>query len=205
VAEIVERAGKEDLLGAQRADVVVIFCDLRGFTAFSAKADPEEVMRVLGEYYEALGAIIVRYEATLTHFAGDGMMVLLNAPVPCPDNPAIRGVRMAADMQSAVQAIIAGWRARGHALGFGIGLAKGVATVGRIGYEGRHDYTAIGSVANLASRLCDEAGDGQILIDPAAAAAVSEIMAVTRLEARELKGFGEQVSIYAVATERVAA
>src|SRR5918993_1362522 len=118
-------------------------------------------------------AIIMRYAATLTHFSGDGMMVLLNAPVPCPDDPALRGVRMAGDMQAAVQALIAGWCARGHALGFGVGLAKGMATVGRIGYEGRHDYTAIGRVANLASRLCSAAEDKQILIDANAAKDVS--------------------------------
>ncbi len=201
VAELVERAGKEDLLGAQRADVVVVFCDLRGFTAFSAKAEPDEIMRVLGEYYEALGAIIMRYEATLTHFSGDGIMVLLNAPVPCPDNPAVRAVRMTRDMQSAVQTLIHGWRVRGHALGFGVGLAKGIATVGRIGYEGRHDYTAIGRVANLASRLCSAADDGQILADADAAAAVSADVSLEAIGSRALKGFGEQLEVYAVAAE----
>lgn len=209
VAELVEKAGKEDLLGAQKADVVVVFCDLRGFTAFSAKAEPEEIMRLLGEYYEALGAIIMRYEATLTHFSGDGLMVLLNAPVPCPDNPALRAMRMARDMQDAVQVLIIGWRARGHALGFGVGLAKGVATVGRIGYEGRHDYTAIGRVANLASRLCSSADDKQILVDETAAAAVPDGVTLEPVGTRELKGFGESVTVHALAAprrdERVAA
>lgn len=199
VAELVESAGKDDLLGAQRAEVVVVFCDLRGFTAFSAKADPEEIMRVLGEYYEALGAIIMRYAATLTHFSGDGMMVLLNAPVPCPDDPTLRGVRMARDMQAAVQALIASWRQRGHTLGFGMGLAKGIATVGRIGYEGRHDYTAVGRVANLASRLCSAAEDKQILIDANAADAVANTVALSAIGGRELKGFGESVAVFAVA------
>ena len=110
-------------------------------------------MGLLQEYYEALGAIITRYEATLTCFMGDGLMLLLNAPVPCPE-PALRGLRMALEMQAAVQALIGGWRARGHAIGFGVGLAKGAATVGRIGYEGRQEYTAIGNVVNLASRIC---------------------------------------------------
>ena len=201
VAELVESAGKEDLLGAQRAEVVVVFCDLRGFTAFSGKAEPEEVMRVLGEYYDALGKIIMRHEATLTHFSGDGLMVLLNAPVPCPDNPAERAVRMAREMQDAVQALIAGWRARGHALGFGVGLAKGIATVGRIGYEGRHDYTAIGRVANLASRLCSAAEDKQILVDANAAAEVSASVALDAVGSRELKGFGDAVAVYAIAGE----
>lgn len=202
VAELVESAGKDDLLGAQKADVVVVFCDLRGFTAFSAKAEPEEIMRVLGEYYDALGAIIMRYEATLTHFSGDGLMVLLNAPVPCPDNPAQRAVRMASDMQAAVQGLIRGWRGRGHALGFGVGLAKGIATVGRIGYEGRHDYTAIGRVANLASRLCSAADDKQILIDANAAATVSDEVTLEAVGSRELKGFGEQIAVYAIAAGR---
>lgn len=204
VAELVEKAGQSDMLAGQRADVVVVFCDLRGFTAFSSRAEAEEIMRVLGEYYEALGAIIMRYAATLTHFSGDGLMVLLNAPVPCPDNPAARAVRMARDMQAAVQTLIAGWRARGHAIGFGIGLAKGIATVGRIGYEGRHDYTAVGPVANLASRLCSAAEDGQILTDANAAAAAAGEVEMTALGARELKGFADSVAVYAVA-ERAAA
>ena len=204
VAELVESAGKEDLLGAQKADVVVVFCDLRGFTAFSSKAEPEEIMKLLAEYYEALGAIIMRYAATLTHFSGDGLMVLLNAPVPCPDDPATRGVRMAEDMQAAVQALILEWRRRGYALGFGIGLAKGIATVGRIGYEGRHDYTAVGRVANLASRLCSAADDKQILVDSSMAAALSGTVALTMLGTRELKGFGESVAVAAVAAKAAA-
>ncbi|MBL8663196.1 MAG: adenylate/guanylate cyclase domain-containing protein [Candidatus Odyssella sp.] len=202
VAELVESAGKEDLLGAQKADVVVVFCDLRGFTAFSAKAEPEEIMRVLGDYYDALGAIIMRHEATLTHFSGDGLMVLLNAPVPSPDDPALRAVRMARDMQSAVQGLIAAWAAQGHRLGFGVGLARGIATVGRIGYEGRHDYTAIGRVANLASRLCSAAEDRQILVDHAVATAVSGEIALDAAGTRELKGFGDSVAVYAIAQGR---
>jgi class 3 adenylate cyclase len=204
VAELVESAGKEDLLGAQKADVVVVFCDLRGFTAFSAKAEPEEIMKLLAEYYEALGAIIMRYAATLTHFSGDGLMVLLNAPVRCPDDPAMRGVRMAEDMQAAVQSLIAEWKKRGYALGFGIGLAKGIATVGRIGYEGRHDYTAVGRVANLASRLCSAAEDRQILVDANLASAVTGAVALTQLGTRELKGFGESVAVSAVAAKAAA-
>ena len=135
VAELVE-GSDEALLDSHRAEVVVLFCDLRGFTGFSGAARPEEVMGLLQEYYEALGEIITRYEATLTCFMGDGLMLLLNAPVPCPD-PALRGVRMALEMQAAVQSLILGWRARGYTVGFGVGLAKGPATVGRIGYEGR--------------------------------------------------------------------
>src|SRR5207245_9481561 len=132
VAELVESAGQDNLLDSQRAEVVAVFCDLRGFTAFAGHADAGEVMGLLQEYYEALGAIITRYEATLTCFLGDGLMLLLNAPVPCPE-PALRGVQMAVEMQHSVQALIINWRARGHTVGFGVGLAKGPATVGRIG------------------------------------------------------------------------
>jgi class 3 adenylate cyclase len=198
VAEIVEHSGDSSLLDARRADVVVVFCDLRGFTDFSAKAEPEEIMGVLGEYYEAVGQNIVRHEATLTHFSGDGLMVLLNAPMICPDNPALRAIRMAEDMQASVQALIVRWRRRGQVVGFGIGIAKGVATVGRVGYEGRHDYTAIGNVSNLASRLCASAEDGQILIDPIAADIVADTVALTLLGTRRLRGFDEPVVIHAV-------
>ena len=154
-------------------------------------------MGLLQEYYEALGAIITRYEATLTCFMADGLMLLLNAPVPCPE-PALRGVHMALDMQAAVQALIVGWRARGYTIGFGIGLAKGRATVGRIGYEGRTDYTAIGSIVNLASRMCASAEDGQILIDPTAAAEVSDAIALVPLGTRPLRGFADAVPVFSV-------
>jgi adenylate cyclase len=198
VAEIVERSGDGTLLDARLADVVIVFCDLRGFTDFSGKVEPEEIMRVLGEYYEAVGKSIMRHEATLTHFSGDGLMVLVNAPVPCADDPALRAVRMAEDMQAAVQALTVRWHARGQVIGFGIGLAKGIATVGRVGYEGRHDYTAVGNVVNLASRLCSSAEDGQILTDPIAAAAVADAVALAALGTRTLKGFTEPVPVYAV-------
>jgi adenylate cyclase len=197
VAELVEGSDQEALLDSHRTEVVVIFCDLRGFTSFSGVAEPEEVMGLLQEYYEALGAIITRYEATLTCFMGDGLMLLLNAPVPCPE-PALRGVRMAAEMQSSVQSLMTGWRARGHAVGFGVGLAKGPATVGRIGYEGRNDYTAIGNVVNLASRICAAAEDGQILIDAAAAAEVGDGFGLTPLGTRPLRGFAEAVPVFSV-------
>lgn len=197
VAELVEVSHQEALLNSHRAEVVVIFCDLRGFTSFSETSEPEEVMRVLKEYYEALGAIITRYEATLTCFMGDGLMLLLNAPVPCPE-PALRGLRMALEMQAAVQVLIAGWHARGHSIGFGVGLAKGPATVGRIGYEGRHEYTAIGSIVNLASRICAAADDGQILIDATVAAEVGEAVAVTPLGAHSLRGFAEAIPVFSV-------
>jgi adenylate cyclase len=205
VAELVERAGQDDLLEGHRAEVVVVFCDLRGFTAFSAAAAPEAIMGVLADYHETLGAIIKRYEATLISFTGDGLMLLLNAPVRCPDNPAERAVRMAVDMQNAVQTLILGWRRRGHHIGFGIGLARGEATVGRIGYEGRLDYTAIGSVTNLASRLCAAAEDRQILIDDVAAASVRSTIALDALGTRLFKGFDEAVPVFTVGQKIVAA
>ncbi len=197
VAELVEGSDQEALLDSHRAEIVVIFCDLRGFTGFSNAAEPEEVMGVLQEYYEALGAIIRRYEATLTCFMGDGLMLLLNAPIPCPD-PALQGIRMASEMQASVQSVMTGWRARGHTIGFGVGVAKGPATVGRIGYEGRHDYTAIGNVVNLASRMCAAAEDGQILIDAAVAEEVGSAFALSPLGTRPLRGFAEVVPVFSV-------
>jgi adenylate cyclase len=124
-------------------------------------------------------------------------MLLLNAPVPCPD-PAMRGVEMAVEMQGSVQSLMAGWRARGHTIGFGVGLGKGPATVGRIDYEGRSDYTAIGSVVNLASRICAAAGDGQILIDGTVAAEVGTAFRLAPLGTRPLRGFAEAVPVFAV-------
>jgi adenylate cyclase len=198
IAELVEDSDQEALLDSHRAEVVVIFCDLRGFTGFAGAAGPDEVMGLLQEYYAALGAIITRYEATLTCFMGDGLMLLLNAPVPCPA-PALRALHMAVEMQASVQALITGWRARGHTIGFGVGLAKGPATVGRIGYEGRNDYTAIGNVVNLASRICAAAEDGQILIDDAAASEIGDAFALWPLGTRPLRGFPEAVPVFAVA------
>jgi adenylate cyclase len=197
IAELVEGSDREALLDSHRAEVVVIFCDLRGFTGFSGAAAPEEVMGLLQQYYEALGAIITRYGATLTCFMGDGLMLLLNAPVPCAE-PALQGLRMAAEMQASVQSLMRDWRGRGHTIGFGVGLAKGPATVGRIGYEGRSDYTAIGNVVNLASRICAAAEDGQILIDAAAAAEVRDAFELAPLGTRPLRGFAEAVPVFSV-------
>jgi adenylate cyclase len=187
----------EPLLDSHRADVVVIFCDLRGFTSFSGSATPDEVMGLVQEYYGALGEIITRYEATLTCFMGDGVMLLLNAPMPCPE-PAVRGVQMAVEMQGSMRPLLDHWRSRGHTIGFGVGLAKGPATVGRIGYEGRSDYTAIGSVVNLASRISGAAEDGQILIDSATAAEIGERLPLVALGALSLRGFAEAVPVFSI-------
>lgn len=197
VAELVDRTGDDSVLDGRRVEVVVVFCDLRGFTAFSAQSEPETVMAVLGEYYGALEKVVSAHEATLMSFTGDGAMVLVNAPVACPD-PALRAVTMASDMQMSVQKLLAGWRALGHRLGFGVGLAMGPATVGRIGSESRLDYTAIGNVTNLASRLCASADDSEILIDRFAARAVASSVPLVELDARVLKGFDQPVPVFAV-------
>jgi class 3 adenylate cyclase len=171
LANVIESSGSDELLKSHRREVAVVFCDLRGFTAFAEATDPEEVMRVLGEYHAGLGALINKYEGTLERFVGDGLLVLFNDPLPCPD-PSARAVRMAIDMRTCVTDLAATWRQSGHELGFGIGIAHGETTLGQIGFEGRLDYSAIGTVPNLAARLCGEARDGQILIDPKVQAAV---------------------------------
>jgi adenylate cyclase len=197
VAELVDRKGDDGVLEGRRAEVVAVFCDLRGFTAFSTRAAPEEVMSVLSEYYEALGRIITQYAATLTSFSGDGLMVLVNAPVPV-EEPALRAVNLAVEMQKSVQELIMGWQERGHHIGFGMGLAMGPATVGRIGYENRFDYTAIGSVVNLAARLCASAADQEILTDTAVAEAVMGSLAIIPLGLRSLKGYDEAIPVFGV-------
>jgi class 3 adenylate cyclase len=197
VAELVDRTGDESLLDGRRVEVVVVFCDLRNFTAFSVTAEPENVMHLLREYYDALERVVSAHEATLINFSGDGAMVLVNAPVSCPD-PALRAVHMARDMQTSVQKLLVNWRTLDSRLGFGVGLAMGPATVGQIGTEGRLHYNAIGNVANLASRLCSSAGDSQILIDRAAADAVGSSVPLVELDARTLKGFDQPVPVFSV-------
>ncbi len=202
VAELVEKAGDERMLAGQRAEVVAVFCDLRGFTAFSAHAEPEDIMQLLREYYEALGAIVTRYEVTLTSFSADGLMILVNAPVPC-EEPALHAVKMAVDMQDSTQELISGWRQRGYEIGFGMGLAMGWATVGRIGYEARVDYTAIGNVVNLASRLCSSAEDRQILIDYSVTRHLPGNMPIVDLGTRQFKGLEGHVRVYNVETQGI--
>jgi adenylate cyclase len=197
VAELVDRSGDDRVLDGRRVEVVVVFCDLRGFTGFAARADTGTVIRVLRDYYDVLERVVNAHEATLINFFGDGAMVLLNAPVSLPD-PAPRAIDMVRDMQRAVQVLLSAWRALDAGLGFGIGLAMGPATVGRIGSEGRLDYTAVGNVVNLASRLCDSAEDGQILVDRIAAEAIGTKAPLLPLDARELKGFDQPVPVFAV-------
>jgi adenylate cyclase len=200
VAELVDRKGDDGVLEGRRTEVVAVFCDLRGFTAFSARATPDEVMSVLSEYYDALGRIITKYAATLTTFSGDGLMVLVNAPVPV-EEPAVLAVDLAAEMQQCVQELIVRWRERDHRIGFGVGLAIGPATVGRIGYESRFDYTAIGTVVNLAARLCASAADREILADVAIAEAVNGKRAMISLGMRSIKGYDEELPVYGISFE----
>ncbi len=176
IADTIISSGGEAILEHHRRDIVVLFCDMRGFTAFSETAEPEDVMAVLGEYHAALGPLIHRYEGTLDRFAGDGLIVFFNDPVPCPD-PALRALRLAVEMRDRVSSLARSWAARGHEIGFGVGIAQGYATLGRIGFAERSDYTAIGTVTNLAARLCDEAGDGQILVTRRIAAAIDDSIA----------------------------
>jgi len=173
----------------------VVFCDLRGFTAFSETGEPEEVMGVLREYHEAMGALIFRFEGTLERFAGDGLMVFFNDPVPC-EYPAAQAVKMAVGMRERLGELITGWRKRGHQLGFGVGIDQGYATLGQIGFEGRFDYAAIGTVTNLASRLCDESKTTQILISQRVYGAVEELVDVEPMGELALKGLNRTITTY---------
>lgn len=195
VADLIDRGGDDHVLDGRRTHVVVLFCDLRGFTPFSVGARPDEVMSVLSAYYEALGRVINEFAATLISFTGDGLMVLVNAPVPV-DDPDLRAVDMAVEMQNAVQRLIADWRERGYRLGFGVGLASGEATVGRIGYENRFDYTAIGSVVNLAARLCATARDREILCDAAVHAAVGARRSLVLHGSLPIKGYADPQPVF---------
>ena len=163
LAELIVSDQREDLMASHRREITVVFCDLRGFTAFSEVAEPEEVMGVLREYHDAMGPLIFQFEATLEHFAGDGMMAIFNDPVPCKD-PAHRAVRMGWAMQERIADLQVDWQRRGYDLGLGVGIAMGYATLGQIGFEGRFHYGAIGTVLNIASRLCNHANSGQILM-----------------------------------------
>jgi len=195
VTELILSSGDERVLESHRRAITVLFCDLRGFTAFSETAEPEEVMSVLREYHAALGNLIHKHEGTVERFAGDAIMVLFNDPLPCPD-PNLRAVRMAVEMRDAVAQLAAGWRKHGHELGFGMGIAHGYATLGRIGFEGRFDYSAIGTVVNLAARLCGQAQAGQILIDPKVYAAVDTLVDTEPAGELVLKGLTRAIKAF---------
>jgi class 3 adenylate cyclase len=193
LADLIVRGGADDPLKTHRREVTVVFLDLRGFTAFAEGSDPEEVMGVLHEYHAEMGQLILAHEGTLERFTGDGMMIFFNDPLLIP-NPAERALRMAVAMRERATALASRWRRRGYELELAIGIAKGFATIGAIGFEGRWDYGAIGTVTNLAARLCGEARPGQILIAPRVLADVEELVEVEELGALTLKGFTRPVA-----------
>jgi adenylate cyclase len=198
LAELIVSSGEERILESHRRDIVVVFCDLRGFTSFAETAEPEEMLDLLREYHQALGPLVTRSEGTLGHFSGDGIMVFFNDPLPCPD-PAERAVRMAAEMREAVARLQVDWRRRGREIGFGVGIAQGYATLGQIGFAERVDYTAIGTVCNLAARLCDAAADGQILVSKRIAGAVEGNVRLEEIGDLALKGLSQAVAVFNVA------
>jgi len=193
VAQLIASSdGHDSLLDSHRREVTVVFCDLRGFTAFTESTEPEEAMNVLREYHAALGELIFRYEGTLDRYAGDGVMILFNAPIQFPDHTR-RAVKMAVEMRDTIGVLTQKWRNRGHSLGFGVGVALGYATLGQIGFEQRLEYAAIGSVTNLASRLCDEAKAGQIIASQRAYGMVEQWTEAAPIDALNLKGFNHPV------------
>ncbi|MDR7449382.1 MAG: response regulator [Armatimonadota bacterium] len=204
LAELVVSAGEERLLESHRREITAVFCDLRGFTAFAETAEPEEVLGLLREYHGAVGEVVFAFGGTLERFVGDGILVFFNDPVPVSD-PALRAVRMAVAMRERVQQLLEAWRRRGHALGFGVGIAEGFATLGAVGASWRMDYTAIGTVTNLASRLCDEAAPGQILVSQRVLADVETAVEAEPLGPLVLKGFSRPVPAYNVRALRTEA
>jgi adenylate cyclase len=197
LAELIVSRGDEKILESHRREIVVVFCDLRGYTAFTETAEPEEVLDFLREYHGALGPLVSQFEGTLDQFSGDGIMVFFNDPVPIPD-PAARAVKMAMAMREATGELIVSWRRRDRELGFGAGIAQGYATLGQIGFAERSGYTAIGTVCNLSARLCAEAKDGQILISGRVAAAVETAVPLEDLGSLALKGLSQPVSAFNV-------
>ncbi len=197
VADLIVASGNESQLESHRREITALFCDLRGFTGFSESSDPEDVMALLREYHAAIGGIIHKHSGTLERYAGDGVMVIFNDPVPV-ENPALKAVQMALEMRAALAALIDKWRRLGHDLGFGIGISHGYATLGTIGFEGRFDYAAIGTVSNVASRLCDEAQSGQILIAPRVLMAVENVVTVEPAGEFELKGIRRPMAVHNV-------
>ena len=197
LADLVVSSGDESFLDSHRRDITVVFCDLRAFTAFAETAEPEEVMGVLDDYYQALGDLVTRFEGTLERFTGDGLMVFFNDPLPCEDAP-LRAVRMAVAMRNRIQGLAKGWARHGYDLALGVGVAQGYATLGRIGFEGRSDYTAIGTCTNLAARLCAEARPWQILLSPRVHAAVEEFVTSEPVGELTLRGFSRPVATFNV-------
>jgi adenylate cyclase len=197
LVDLVIDSGDEGFLSSHRREIVVVFCDLRGFTPFAESSEPEEVMEVLAEYHRALGELIYRFEGTLERFTGDGLMVFFNDPLPV-DDAAERAVTMAVAMRDRVTELAAAWHRRGHDLGFGIGIAQGFATLGRIGFEGRFDYAAIGSVTNLAARLCAAAASWQVLVAQRVFSAAEGLAIGEPLGELDLRGFSKPIRAFDV-------
>jgi adenylate cyclase len=195
IAETIK--SRPEALEPHRREITVCFCDLRGFTAFSESAAPEDLIQVVREYHAAMGELIFQFEGTLEHFEGDGMMVFFNDPLPCDDPPG-RAVQMAIAMRERAGGLIAMWERRGHHLGFAMGIAAGYATLGRIGFEGRFDYGAIGSVTNVASRLCGEAEPNQILVTQRICGALDDRVAAERVGDLTLKGLSQPVTAFSI-------
>jgi len=197
VAKLIISSGNDHLLESHRKAITVVSCDLRGFTAFAEIAEPEESMLLLREYHTTLGAVINKFEGTVERFAGDGLLVLFNDPLPCPD-PSVRAVEMAVQMRDEIAKLEEKWRKHGRNIGFGMGIAHGYATLGCIGFEGRFQYSATGTVANLACRLCDAAQNGQIFIDAKVHAEVEMMTEVEPAGELVLKGFHEPIRAFSV-------
>jgi GAF domain-containing protein len=197
LADLIVAQGDDSILESHRREIVVVFCDLRGFTGFAERAEPEEVMALLGDYHAAMGPIVASFEGTLDHYAGDGIMVFFNDPLPTPE-PARRAIEMAVAMRKAAVGLLKTWHRHGHVLGFGVGISQGYATLGQIGFAERMDYTAIGTVTNLAARLCGEANDGQILISRRVAVAVEDMTSLEEIGDLSLKGLSQAVAVYNV-------
>lgn len=197
IGELILAGEVDDPLKTRRRDITVVFTDLRGFTAFTETAEPEEVMSVLRDYHDALGRIVMAHDGTIEHFAGDGMMIVFNDPLPVAEHE-LAAIRMTLDMREGVARLAANWKRRGHDLGFGVGIANGYATIGAIGFEGRRDYGVIGTVCNLASRLCSEAKSGQILISQRVCGKVEQKVRLEPAGELALKGFHRPVPAYDV-------
>ena len=197
LAEVAMSSGADSLLESHRREIAVLFADLAGWTAFSETTEPEEVMGVISEFHETIGRIVATFEATVGWFAGDGLMAWFNDPYPCPV-PAGRAAEMAIAMRDAMAARTAAWRQRGHQLDFAVGISLGYATIGKIGFEGRYEYGAVGSVLNLASRLSDEAGPGQILMSARALSSAENVVDAERIPDLKLKGFAKPVMAFSV-------
>ena len=197
VADLIVQRGEDSLLQSHRRQIATVFCDLRGFTAFSETEEPEDVMEILQSFHETMGRLIHEHEGTIDHRAGDGIMVIFNDPLPCED-PARRAVSLAVTMRDHMRKLTADWYRLGHKLGFGVGVSFGYATLGMVGFEGRFDYTANGSAVNLAARLCDEAKDGQILLGERTYAALDGCVEVEPAGTFDLKGFHQSITAYNV-------